>query len=253
MAKILAVIPARLGSVRFKNKLIQKINNKPLLQYTFENVKRAKMCTQVTILVDDPSMQLLASQFNANSFLTPDHCINGTHRIQTALKMFPELKEYDLIVNVQGDQPLLESKTIDHLIKKHLQHLEYPAFTLCSQMTKKEALSPHNVKVVFDKNGQALYFSRSLIPYNGKTFFKHIGIYSYTPTFLLELEKWPNTPLQEKENLEQLKIIESGCKIGIDIVKDQSIGVDTKEDFEKVKKILCNQSSYLLQEELFPH
>ncbi|NGX31616.1 MAG: 3-deoxy-manno-octulosonate cytidylyltransferase [Chlamydiae bacterium] len=251
--RTLGLIPARLHSTRFEKKLIQTILNKPLLQYTYENAKKATLLDDVIILTDDKIIQALCTAFNAKCLMTSVNCLNGTERIQDALNTYPDLQKYDLIVNIQGDLPILNPNSIDLLVESHSKDPTFPISTLCCPIDEASANDPSCVKVVFDASGKSIYFSRSKIPYDGDQFFKHIGIYSYTPSFLKILETLKDTPLMQKENLEQLKIIENGYRIGITVVNDQPIGVDTKKDFEKVEKILWNQNISLSQEASSPH
>lgn len=255
--KVLGIIPARLASTRFPRKLLQKIGDKPLIQYTFENAKRCSALDSVIIATDSKEIEAAAKQFGAEVVMTSDRCLNGTERIIDAFQKDDRIKAADAIVNIQGDEPLLDPLVIEAVIEALQSDSMAAVSTALIPLTdNKEALSTSVVKCVFDKDRYALYFSRSLIPGNkagtfdpSVNYYKHLGIYGYRTSFLPEYAKMGETPLQHAEDLEQLRILEQGYNLKVVVVNTQNIGVDTLEDFQKVESILCKKSTFSSQAE----
>ncbi|KPK32658.1 MAG: hypothetical protein AMS24_03565 [Chlamydiae bacterium SM23_39] len=247
--KIIAVIPARYGSKRLSIKPLIKILKKTLLQRTFERVKLCSFLDDIYIATDHIKIYSHAKKFTNKIIMTSSKCKNGTERIIEALNKNKNLKKADIIINIQGDLPCI-SPTI---IKKAVDILdEKTKISTCAAIikNKKEINSKNIVKVVFDNFYNALYFSRSPIPFlknfKNKTYFHHIGIYAYKKNFLLKILPFlKETPLQKLEDLEQLKILEHGYKIKVSIVEENPLSIDTKEDIKKVEKFLCQQNIYL--------
>ena len=238
--KVIAIIPARLNSTRFNKKMLQKILGKTLLQRTFENTAKCLSLNNIFIATDSKEIMDHCLDFNSNCLLTSKDCQNGTERILDALDKFSYLQENDIIVNMQGDHPCIQSTTINAIINS-LKNSDAPVSTAISQITKKEAENPNIVKCVFDNNYNALYFSRSVIPYseNNDIYYYHLGIYAYKVDFLLKYKNLKTSFLQNQENLEQLKILENGYKIKVAIVNEKELGVDTSEDITKIEEYLC--------------
>lgn len=255
--KTLGVIPARLASTRFPGKLLKELNGTPLLQLTYENAIACRRFDEVIIATDSQEIAECAKNFGAEVVMTSDRCRNGTERIIEALQSCDRLKSADCIVNIQGDEPLLEADVIEAVIESLEQDSGAAVSTALIPLTDPEsALSSSTVKAVFDRNRYALYFSRSLIPGNkaaefdlNTEYYQHLGIYAYRTSFLPEYAKIDSTPLQEAEDLEQLKILESGYNMKVAIVNSRSIGVDTQEDFKKVEEILCKKNTSSSQAE----
>jgi len=254
---VLGVIPARLASTRFPGKLLKKINGKPLIQLTYENACASHRLESVIIATDSQEIAEAAEAFGAEVIMTSDRCLNGTERIIEAFHSSDRLRQADAIVNIQGDEPLLESSVIDAVVDcLERDHGAAVSTALIPLTDPERAQSTSTVKAVFDLNHYALYFSRSLIPGNKKgifipdiKYYQHLGIYAYRTSFLPEYAKMETTPLQEAEDLEQLKILERGYNMKITVVTSQSIGVDTPEDFKKVEKILCKKNTSSSQAE----
>lgn len=248
-------IPARLQSTRLANKLLIPIEGKSLLQHTYENLQQ--LDCDIFILVDDEKLFIEAQRFGAQVLLTPKECLNGLDRISWATQNKPENFVHDLIVNVQGDEPLVDIDCLKRMIQQHLQNPKADTYTMYSKIDFEKAKEPANVKVVIDSEDRALYFSRSLIPYHEKphaiSYFHHHGVYSYQKTFLNTLSKIDSTPYQQHENLEQLKILEKGYTIYAIESQKPSIGIDTEKDLEDFKKWVCKQKFYSSQEASFPH
>lgn len=231
---IIGIIPARFGSIRFEGKPLAKIGNKTMIEWTYIHSKKSNLLNEVIIATDHEEIFSEAKKFNAKVIMTKQNHETGTDRLIEAVSHFPNS---EIIVNIQGDEPLIEKDLIDGVIEIKLKYRNYEMATACTKMKKEEYLDPNRVKVIFNKNEKAIYFSRSLIPSNfkkEKDVFKHIGIYAYEKKFLLEFNSLPKSNLEESESLEQLRAIENGHSIGVYQTNEAGLSVDTKEDLEKI-------------------
>lgn len=236
MIKI-GVIPARFSSTRLPGKPLQDINGKPMIQRVYENVKKSKL-DRVIVATDDEKIYKEVLAFGGEVVMTSSDHINGSSRIGEVAKKI----EADIIINIQGDEPLVDAETIDFLLTA-FEDDKCNMVTMKSKIEDMEDLkNPNCVKVVTDKNSDALLFSRSQIPYNREKtalkYFKHIGIYGYRKNFLLKYLKMEPTELELTESLEQLRVLENGYKIKVLETDKDFHGVDTFEDLEKIRKIL---------------
>lgn len=246
--KCIAVIPARWESTRFKGKVLADINGKSMLQHVWEKAKSAHEIDDVIIAVDKEKVYKAAESFGAKVVYTSPEQSSGTDRIAEAVNEI----DTDIIVNIQADEPLIHPVMIDKLVQLFFYEKNIQMATIIKRIHKKEEISdPNVVKVVVDRKGFALYFSRSPIPYlreNGSHkegdngiaagYFKHIGVYAYTKDFLFTYTNLPESSLEKNEKLEQLRVLEHGYKIKTIETTYDTIGVDTPEDLEKVKVIL---------------
>lgn len=248
----LAVIPARYASTRFPGKMLATIGNKTLIQHTYENARRCKAISEIVVATDDLRILHHVESFGGKAVMTSPTCLNGTERaaeVYSANYLAPQLP-IDVIINLQGDEPCVEPDIIEaivNLIKNDSSAVMSTA--IAPIISQEEALSSSVVKCVISSQGEALYFSRALIPGSRSykdnsdiTYYKHIGIYAFRPDFLLHYVALPNTPLQMIEDLEQLKVIEHGYQIKTAIVEYASIGVDNPEDIKIVEPILRAQN-----------
>lgn len=243
--KVIGFIPARLGSVRLKEKLIQTIDRKSLIQCTYENALRCKNLDSIVIATDSDQIFNLAKSFNAEVIMTSPHCKNGTERIAEALSKSAFKDEDCLIVNIQGDEPNIDPSIIDKIIMALLEDSTCQMSTACVRIKEKEeVLNPSVVKCVFNQSGHALLFSRGMIPYGKSgefnpqnTYYRHYGIYAYQKDFLKLYTLLPDTPLQIAEDLEQLKVLEHGYFIKVVEVDQYSFGIDTQEDLDNYIKV----------------
>ena len=236
---ILCVIPARYSSTRLPGKPLADIAGKPMIQHVYERASLAKSPRTVLVATDHELVYEKIMQFGGEVIMTsPDHP-TGTDRLAEVAEKFPEV---DLIINVQGDEPLIPPEIIDQLAAVFAGSEDLQMATLMTEMDASEYNAPSAVKVVTDLQGYALYFSRSIIPYPrndaGVPIYKHIGIYAYRRDFLLTYAKLSPTPLEQTESLEQLRALEHGYRIKVLKTDFKSIGVDTMEDLEKVNRIL---------------
>ena len=239
--RIVGVIPARYGSSRFKGKVLADIAGKPMIQWVYERANQSKTLDELFVAVDDPRVKSRVEQFGGKAVLTAAHHKSGTDRIAEAV----ENMSADIVVNIQGDQPLIEPNMIDEAVQPMIDNPEIQMSTLKRQIEKDEFDDPGVVKVVVDYKDFALYFSRSLIPYprydENLRVFEHVGLYVYRKDFLLKISRMPQGYLEKIESLEQLRVMEKGYRILVVETKmDRTAGisVDTPEDLKKVEKII---------------
>ncbi|HIO70957.1 MAG TPA: 3-deoxy-manno-octulosonate cytidylyltransferase [Campylobacterales bacterium] len=239
----IAIIPARLNSSRLPNKVILDICGSPLIEWVYRQVNKSKLVDRIYIATDSPKVADIVRGFGGTPIMTSPHHQSGTDRIGEAV----EKVEGDIIINIQGDEPLIDSGLVDRLIEE-LQSDEVDFVSAMSEIaTFEELQNPNIVKVVTDTNRNGIYFSRYPIPFcrdgdiDISNYRKHIGIYGYTREFLHIYNSLPNSFLEQSEKLEQLRAIEYGYKIRMVETQYSGIGVDTQDDLERVKKILCGE------------
>ena len=248
--KISAVIPARYGSTRFEGKPLADILGKPMIQYVYEGVRRSKLIDEVIVATDDQRILEAVQAFGGEAIMTSPTHVTGTDRVAEVVR---KLKS-EIIVNVQGDEPLIHGNFIDKAIRSLLVDDDLQMSTLMTRIEEvRDWLNPHIVKVVVDQKNFALYFSRSPIPFPRdlqigrlesnpfgtnrplpKRVFKHIGVYVFRRKFLLAFSKMKVTPLEKLEKLEQLRALENGYRIRVTPVDYEPLSVDTPEDLQKV-------------------
>jgi len=246
--RVTAIIPARYASTRFPGKPLADLAGKPMIQWVYERTARSTAVNRVLVATDDERIATAVRAFGGEAVMTRSDHETGTDRLaEVAAKI-----ETALIVNVQGDEPLIDPRMIDQAVDPMRRNPGVPMGTLKSRIsTVEEYLNPNVVKVVTDRNDYALYFSRSPLPY-GRDFaeriseefprmeaYKHIGLYVYRRDFLLTYQRLSPTPLEQLEKLEQLRVLENGFKIKVAETKSVSHGVDTPEDLLKVQALLA--------------
>ena len=240
--RTLCVIPARYASTRLPGKPLADICGKPMICRVLERASRAQKPEKVIVATDDERIYDVVRAEGGEAILTRADHPTGTDRLAEVAEAYPEV---DLIVNVQGDEPLIEPSVIDDLIAPFEVDENLPMATVMTRMDDAaEQLNPNNVKVVVDKLGYALYFSRSLVPYPRAAagpVYKHIGIYAYRRDFLLRYARLEPTPLERAESLEQLRALENGYGIRVLETDCRFVGVDTVEDLALVNKIYREQ------------
>lgn len=237
--KILCVIPARYASTRLAGKPLADIAGKPMICRVYERASEAECIAETLVATDDQRVYDAVKAEGGKAMMTAKDHPTGTDRLAEVAAAYPDM---ELIINVQGDEPLIEPKLIDELAAVFD---EDPGLRMATVMTEMkdaaEQRNPNNVKVVTDQNGYALYFSRSLLPYPrnavGTPVYKHIGIYAYQRDFLLAYAKMQPTPLEQAESLEQLRALENGYKIKVVKTDYRFVGVDTAEDLKLVNEI----------------
>jgi 3-deoxy-manno-octulosonate cytidylyltransferase (CMP-KDO synthetase) len=247
------VIPARFASTRFPGKPLAKIFGKPMIQWVYERSACSAIVDRVMVATDDLRIADVVSNFGGDVVLTsPDHR-TGTDRLAEVACNHPEM---ELIVNVQGDEPLIDPLMIEAAVRPLLEDQTIMMGTLKTPLTSfEEFLNPNVVKVITDQQGFALYFSRAAIPYarefndqladrwNELATAKHIGLYAYRREFLLKYPQMTPTPLEQLECLEQLRAMEHGVRIYVAETSLSGHGVDTPEDLEKVEKLLSSSQN----------
>jgi len=237
--KSLCVIPARYESTRLPGKPLRLIAGKPMIVRVYERAKLAKLATGVIVATDDERIKKAVEDAGGAAIMTRKDHNTGTDRLAEVAQKFADI---DVIINVQGDEPLIDPALIDNLAKLFETDENLQMATVKTEIKSEEDMkNPNNVKVVTDKAGYALYFSRSLMPYPRKTgvakVYKHIGIYAYRRDFLLKYAKMESTPLESTESLEQLRALENGYKIKVIETDKEFVGVDTEEDLKRVNEI----------------
>ncbi|MEK6725385.1 MAG: 3-deoxy-manno-octulosonate cytidylyltransferase [Deltaproteobacteria bacterium] len=240
---ITAIIPARYASTRLPGKPLLDIAGKSMIQHVYERAWEAVLVNRVIVATDDRRILDAVKGFGGEVVMTSDAHKSGTDRLAEVATVL----ESDIIVNIQGDEPLIEPAMIDEAIRPLMEDGFIVMGSLKAEIRDEAELNnPNIVKVVVDRNDFALYFSRYPIPYFRDAsplslltgHFKHIGLYVYRRDFLLEYAGMPQTPLEEAEKLEQLRALENGYRIKVPTTRLQSTGVDTEEDLEKVRRLL---------------
>ena len=234
------IIPARYGSSRLEGKPLLKANNKPIIQWVWEKAKTCPMVDRVIVATDDDRIYNACKEFGAEVEMTSTEHKSGSDRIAEVASRHPEI---GYIINLQGDEPLIEQANIELVIKGVLEDEKADISTLLREIKdEEEAQNPNLVKCVFDVNNYAMYFSRSKIPYernSGKSkIYGHLGIYGYKREALFKMTQLPQTTYEMAESLEQLRALQNGMKIKVAIVNNIPVGIDTMEDFEKFKKMV---------------
>lgn len=242
---IIGIIPARFASTRLMGKPLADIGGKPMIQHTYQSAKKSKLLDKVVIAVDDDRLYKVAKGFGAEVYLTPQNVATGSDRIAIVTEKIPDAS---IIVNIQGDEPFIKGKMIDEAIEPLLFDKKVSVSTLAKRIKSVEEMkSPSVVKVVFDYNNFAMYFSRSPIPFardartnlqriESSEMYKHIGLYVYRRDALLKFTASKPTDLEQVEKLEQLRFLEYGYKMKIVITEIESLSVDTPADLEIARK-----------------
>ena len=235
------VIPARWSSTRFPGKPLHVIAGKPLLRHVWERCLRARKLDAITIATDDMRIANAACDWGAEVTLTSPGHASGTDRVAEVAR---NRKQFALIINIQGDEPLVDPRLIDRLVQKLQWDRTIDIITAAHPFENHEdAKSPHQNKVVVDRNNCALYFSRSVIPYSAKPsrvrYLRHQGIYGFRRHALLQFVQWKPSPLERAESLEQLRALENGVKVHVLITRHGSPGVDTRADARALEQRLA--------------
>jgi 3-deoxy-manno-octulosonate cytidylyltransferase (CMP-KDO synthetase) len=243
---VIAVIPSRYGSERLPGKPLIDIGGKPMIQHVYERASEAALVDEVLVATDDQRIADVVHAFGGAAVVTPSDIKSGTDRIAFVSR---SLRGADIIVNVQGDEPLIPPAMIDEAVQPLLQDRSITTGTLIRKIDKEADLfNPSIPKVVVDDEGTCLYFSRSPIPHvrdaampdwlSRHTYYRHIGLYVFRRDFLLRFATLPQTPLEIAERLEQLRILEHGFQIKAVVTSYDSVSVDTPEDLDRVRKMV---------------
>lgn len=247
--KIVGIIPSRYASTRLPAKPLVDICGKPMIQRVYEQAKQSTLLTDIVIVTDDERIASVVRSFGGNVQMTPIDIQSGSDRIALVAKNY----NADIVVNIQGDEPMIDPKLIDQTIQLLMDDTNAVVGTAVKKISSSQDVFNSNVvKVTLDKNNYALYFSRSPIPhvrdakkdddwFAETQFYKHFGIYVYRADFLQHFTTLKQSPLEIAEKLEQLRILENGYKIKCAITEYESHPVDTPEDLERVRTIISKQ------------
>jgi 3-deoxy-manno-octulosonate cytidylyltransferase (CMP-KDO synthetase) len=242
--KVVCIIPSRYSSSRLEGKPLADLCGKPMIQHVYERVLRAPGVTSAAVATDDERIYAAVVGFGGQAVMTSFRHRSGTDRIAEAI-MGLELHESDIVVNIQGDQPLFEPSQISEVAGPLLTDPYVYFSTLIYRIRRPEEIThPNAVKVVYDRNGDALYFSRSTIPFvrdrATTDYYKHHGIYAYRKWFLVKFASLEQGRLEKLESLEQLRALEHGYKLRVVETQYDSVEVDTTEELERVKRIILD-------------
>ncbi len=237
--KAVAVIPARYGSTRLPGKPLLDICGKPLIQRVWEVVAHVRGLDEIIVATDDERIAKVVQEFGGKVMMTSPDCQSGSDRVREVAQTV----DADVYVNVQGDEPLLEPAAIEKLLDVFAQDADVQVATLCSPISREDAQSPNQVKVVRDHAGNVLYFSRAPLPFVREAnetaeYLGHIGIYAYRREALCSFTSLPVSPLEQAEKLEQLRFLQAGIPICVLEVPRMGGGVDTQEDLERVRTVI---------------
>ena len=243
MSKTAIIIPARYGSSRLEGKPLIEVLGKPIIQWVYEKAQMAKLADIIIVATDDERIYNAVKNFGGNVEMTSVNHKCGSDRIREVVERHPEIS---YIVNLQGDEPLIEPASIDEVIKNVKNDETTDISTLVRLLSdENEINNPNLVKCVRDLNGFALYFSRSKIPYERNCgiaeFWGHLGIYGYKRNALLKMTSLPQSPLERTESLEQLRALENGMRLKTSVVDFVPVGIDTADDLEKFKSIVASK------------
>jgi len=244
-SKVVAIIPARYGSNRFSGKPLAEIVGKPMIQHVYERARAVGLLSRVVVATDDLRIADCVRGFGGEVVMTRADHVSGTDRLAEAAEKMG-VDEGDVVVNIQGDQPLFDPEVVAQVAQPLLDDLALPMATLIYQIIRPEEIhDPNHVKTVFDRHGMALYFSRSPIPFQRNpdepvppTYYKHLGFYAYRKGFLLTFVGLPEGEWERFEKLEQLRALEFGYQIKVVLTRHDSIEVDTPEDLQRVEAMI---------------
>ncbi|MCD4691499.1 MAG: 3-deoxy-manno-octulosonate cytidylyltransferase [Calditrichales bacterium] len=245
--KSICVIPARYASTRFPGKPLALIAGKPMIQRVYERAKAAELIDHVIVATDNEKIRAVVESFGGQAVMTDPSLPSGTDRVAAAINN----EDVDVVVNLQGDEPLISSRLLSSLVKVFANSEIRMATPVKRIKTIEDLTDPNLVRVALDVNHYAMYFTRSVIPYlrdvNKREewfkkfkYFKHIGIYAYRKSFLQQITRLPESSLEKAERLEQLRVLENGFKIYTVETDYESMSVDTPDDLRKINELLTN-------------
>lgn len=241
--KIIGVIPARRGATRFPNKPLALIQGKPMIQWVIEGAKKSKILSDVFVATDDQEIFQVSERSGAKSIMTDSDLASGTDRIYHATKNL----NFDVVINIQGDEPLIQAEDIDTLAEIYLKGDNPEMATLAHDISEVDLASANAVKVITNKLGDAIYFSRFPIPHSrldakstpgGAICLKHVGLYAYTKNFLKSFCEAEPALIERAESLEQLRALYLGARIRVLKIQNQTWGIDTPEDLARLEEWL---------------
>lgn len=246
--RIVAIIPARYASSRFPGKPLALINGHPMIEWVFRGVAQTDGLDAVYVATDDQRIFDCVKSFGGNAIMTAVNHQSGSDRLAECAEIL-DLDDDDIILNIQGDEPLIKSSLVEELMRT-ISETGVVMGTLKEAITEPdEIINPNIVKVITDINDDAIYFSRSVIPFirnntDGMKYYRHIGLYSYRAGFLREYTTWDKSELETIEGLEQLRVLEHGYKIRVLETNSRTLGVDTPEQIEEIENIMRESGDY---------
>jgi 3-deoxy-manno-octulosonate cytidylyltransferase (CMP-KDO synthetase) len=246
--QVVCIIPSRYESSRFPGKPLADLCGKPMIQHVYERVLRARTVSMAAVATDDERIFRAVQAFGGLAVMTSPRHRSGTDRIAEAVEAMG-LGDTDIVVNIQGDQPLFEPEQVDEVVSPLLADPALPMSTLIYRIVRDEEIAhPNAVKTIFDREGFALYFSRATIPFvrdAGKRaeYFKHHGIYAYRRHFLRTFTALPEGTLERLESLEQLRALEYGHRIKVVVTRHDSVEVDTPAELERVRRLITGEEA----------
>jgi 3-deoxy-manno-octulosonate cytidylyltransferase (CMP-KDO synthetase) len=236
--RIVGIIPARWASTRLPGKPLADLNGRPLIEHVWRRASRAKRLTRLLVATDDQRIAQAVRAFGGEAVMTPASCASGTDRLAWVARTL----SCDVVVNIQGDEPFLSPGDVDQLVQPFEKDRKLLMSTLAAPLPSADFQNPNAVKVVCNRAGQALYFSRAPIPFprdqKKSPALLHIGMYAYRKSFLLQYAGWPRTRLEKIEQLEQLRALEHGAAIQVVRVAKPTLSVDTPRDLEQARYLL---------------
>ncbi|MFH1782206.1 MAG: 3-deoxy-manno-octulosonate cytidylyltransferase [Candidatus Omnitrophota bacterium] len=247
---VIGIIPARYASTRFEGKLLAELCKKPVIQHVWENAKKSKSIDELIIATDDKRIYDVCKGFGAKVSYTSKAHKSGSDRLTEIVASI----DTKVVVNIQADEPFIHPTMIDEVVDPILKDSSIDMTTLCHKIkNKEELLDPNVVKVVMNRAGFAMYFSRSPIPYDRSNslkasgYYKHVGLYAYTRDFLFTFKSLPQSRMEKIEKLEQLRVIENGYRIKVSETKFDTVGIDTPEDLQRANELIngAKQLSFL--------
>lgn len=237
--RILCVIPSRIHSTRLARKPLIQLRGKPMVQWVYESAARCKILTEVVVATDHEEVAAVIQQAGGKAVMTDPAILTGSDRVAVVAEQFPEM---DVVINLQGDEPFVQPQMLEQLVAPFLQGARPEMTTLAYPLDFNDKYqNPGAVKVVTDIQGNALYFSRAPIPYFRSAIaaevpvYNHAGIYAFRRDFLLKYRTLPQTPLEQAEQLEQLRVLEHGFKIRVCLTQEKTLEINTPEEYEQAE------------------
>lgn len=248
--EVVAIIPARYHSNRFEGKPLALINGKPMIQHVVERAKSVSLLSRIVVATDDQRIADCVEGFGGEYVITRSDHVSGSDRLAEAAELL-DISEHDVVVNIQGDQPLFDAEVIEQVAGPLLTDPALPMSTLIYKIIRPEEIDdPNHVKTVFDHEHNALYFSRAPVPFQrnpeddiAPTYYKHLGFYAYRKGFLLTFVALPEGEWERFEKLEQLRALEYGYRIKVVLTEHDSIEVDTPEDLKRVEDFIVKSKA----------
>lgn len=239
----IAVIPSRWGSSRFEGKPLALVAGIPMIQRVYEQARKSETVTRVVVATDDIRIFNAVEKFGGEAVMTSGVLRSGTDRVAQTADLL-DLPSDEIVINIQGDQPIFVPRTLDELISPLISDPDLLMSTLAYKIRdEREITDPKDVKVCFDRNGFALYFSRAQIPYprdgqSNVSYYKHLGFYAYKRHFLSDIARMETSPCEDIEKLEQLRVMEYGYRIKVVLTEYDSLEIDLPEDVTRIEKTL---------------